>query len=301
LTTELTGARILRSVDHVVKKEVAAKVQRIKVLKGEPPALAVVLVGERKDSATYVRSKKKSCTEVGITSLGYDLPHTATQEEVLEVVRKLNADQTVNGILIQLPLPPQINQQAILSAIHPLKDVDGLHSVNSGELFIHGDKAGLIPCTPLGCMRLLREAGIKLDGKNAVVLGRSNLVGKPLALLLLSQHATVTLAHSKTQNLPELCRQAEVLVAAIGKPNFVKGDWVKPGAVVIDVGINPVEDKTKKNGYRVVGDVDYEAAVKIAGAITPVPGGVGLMTVAMLLSNTVKAWELQHLLTLPNE
>eukprot|EP00456_Euglypha_rotunda_P029953 TRINITY_DN2341_c0_g1_i3.p1 TRINITY_DN2341_c0_g1~~TRINITY_DN2341_c0_g1_i3.p1 ORF type:complete len:191 (-),score=28.27 TRINITY_DN2341_c0_g1_i3:94-666(-) len=182
----------------------------------------------------------------------------------------------------------------VLDAIHPSKDVDGLHAINHGNLFKFGNEAALIPCTPLGCLRLLEHAGVSLEGKKAVVVGRSNLVGKPLALLLLSRHATVTITHSKTKNLPEVVRQADIVCAAIGKPHFVKGDWIKPGAIVIDVGINAVPDPSKKAGYRLVGDVDYDAALRSASAITPVPGGVGLMTVAMLLSNTVKAWKIQH-------
>jgi len=287
-------AIVLRSVADKVKHELAAKCAAIKTKYGEPPCLAVILVGDRKDSEAYVRNKKKACEEVGIRSVGIDLPASTPQAEIMAQVKRLDNDPSINGILVQLPLPKGIDHRAVLECISPVKDVDGLTGMSHGHLFIHGIEAGLVPCTPLGVMRLLEDAKISLEGKNAVVLGRSNLVGKPLALLFLSRNATVTVAHSKTKNLKEVLRSAEILVAAIGQPQFVKGDMVQPGAVVIDVGINAVPAADNPKGYKLVGDVDYEACKKVASAITPVPGGVGPMTVAMLISNTVRAWELQY-------
>jgi len=216
------------------------------------------------------------------------------KKKILQLVQKLNNDKEVNGILVQLPLPSHIDSEAIIEAVDPLKDVDGLHSVNNGDLFRNGMDAGLIPCTPLGCMRLLEHYHVPLEGKKVVIIGRSHLVGKPVAMLALSKNATVTICHSRTKNLNQVVKEGEILIAAIGKPNFVKGDWIQPGATVIDVGINAIEDKSKKAGHRLVGDVDFESAKRVAGGITPVPGGIGLMTVAMLLSNTVKAWTLQN-------
>jgi len=216
------------------------------------------------------------------------------QDQIIQEVKRLSDDPTVHGILVQLPLPKHVNHRAVLEAITPLKDVDGLTGMSHGSLFIHGLEAGLVPCTPLGVMRLLQDSNISPEGKHAVVLGRSNLVGKPVALLLLSRNATVTICHSKTKDLPAILGQADILIAAVGIANFVKGEWLKPGAVVIDVGINAFNDPAAKRGYRLVGDTDYESCKKVASAITPVPGGVGPMTVAMLMSNTVKAWELQH-------
>jgi methylenetetrahydrofolate dehydrogenase (NADP+)/methenyltetrahydrofolate cyclohydrolase len=249
-----------------------------------PPGLAVVLVGNDPASEVYVGSKIKQTQDAGMLSYPYRLPATISEAELLALIDKLNRDEAVDGILVQLPLPKTLDADKVILSLHPDKDVDGLHPENAGRLM--AGLPGLVPCTPMGCIMLLQSVHEKLDGLNALVIGRSNLVGKPVAQLLLARNATVTVAHSKTKNLPELCRQADILVAAIGKPNFVKGEWVKPGSSVIDVGINrlALEGKTK-----LVGDVDFESAKLRAGHITPVPGGVGPMTVACLLANTLTA------------
>jgi 5,10-methylene-tetrahydrofolate dehydrogenase/methenyl tetrahydrofolate cyclohydrolase len=256
------------------------------------PGLATVLIGENPASQVYVRSKQKACAEVGINSFGHNLPEDATQEEVEALVRKLNADPAVNGILVQLPLPRHLDEEKVLSAIDLNKDVDGFHPVNIGRLAQKGREPVFVPCTPAGCMVLLERAGAQLSGANAVVLGRSNIVGMPVALLLVKANATVTICHSRTRDLPSVVKEADILVAAIGQPEFVKKEWVKPGAVVIDVGINRKDDATAKRGYRLVGDVAFDEVSEVAGAITPVPGGVGPMTIAMLLQNTLRAAEL---------
>jgi 5,10-methylene-tetrahydrofolate dehydrogenase/methenyl tetrahydrofolate cyclohydrolase len=254
---------------------------------GVVPGLATVLVGERKDSQTYVRMKKKACAEVGITSYGYDLPENASQEEVISLVRELNANPDIDGILVQLPLPDHIDEEAVLTEIDIAKDVDGFHPLNIGRLSMKGRKPLYVPCTPRGVIELLDRTGIEIEGKNAVILGRSNIVGLPVSMLLLHRNATITICHSRTKNLPEVTRRADILVAAIGRAEMVRGDWVKPGAAVIDVGVNAVDDPTAKKGYRLVGDVNFEEAKEVAGYITPVPGGVGPMTIAMLLKNTL--------------
>ncbi len=255
------------------------------------PGLAVVLVGEDPASQVYVRNKGKATLEAGMKSFEHKLPATTTQAELLEIVQRLNADDSVDGILVQLPLPKHIDANAVLDAIHPDKDVDGFHPINAGRLAI--GRPGLVPCTPSGSMRLIRSVEPKLAGKHAVVIGRSNIVGKPMGQLLLAADCTVTIAHSKTADLPAMARQADILIAAVGRPEMVTGDWVKPGAIVIDVGINrvpaAVEGKTK-----LVGDVHYASAAEKAGAITPVPGGVGPMTIACLLENTLRAAKLRR-------
>ncbi|HBO34564.1 MAG TPA: bifunctional methylenetetrahydrofolate dehydrogenase/methenyltetrahydrofolate cyclohydrolase FolD [Anaerolineaceae bacterium] len=256
------------------------------------PGLATVLVGENPASKVYVRNKQKACAEVGIQSFGFNLPGDASQEEVEALVRKLNADPAVNGILVQLPLPQHLDEEKVLVSIDLTKDVDGFHPVNIGRLAQKGREPVFVPCTPAGCMVLLEEAGVQIAGANAVVLGRSNIVGMPVALLLVKANATVTIVHSRTKNLPEVVREADILISAIGQPEFVKKEWVKPGAYVIDVGINQVEDATAKRGYRLVGDVAFDEVSEVAAAITPVPGGVGPMTIAMLLKNTLHAAEL---------
>ena len=253
--------------------------------KGITPGLAVVLVGEDPASQVYVRSKGKQTIEVGMKSFEHKLPAETPQAELLALIDRLNADPAVNGILVQLPLPGHMDEEAVINAILPEKDVDGFTVLNVGRLAT-GQKA-MVPCTPLGCLMMLREELGSLSGKNAVVIGRSNIVGKPMAQLLLRDSATVTIAHSRTQDLPGLCRTADILVAAVGRPNFVKGDWIKPGATVIDVGINRLSADDGKG--RLVGDVAYAEAVEVAGAITPVPGGVGPMTIACLLANTLTA------------
>ena len=249
------------------------------------PGLAVVLVGEDPASQVYVRSKAKQTVEAGMRSFEHKLPATTGQAELLALVVKLNADPAVNGILVQLPLPKQIDPAAVLDAIDPAKDVDGFHVINAGKLATGGD--ALVPCTPLGCLMLIKDRVKDLAGKRALVLGRSNIVGKPMAMLLLGESCTVTIAHSRTRDLPGECRRADILVAAVGKPEMVRGDWIQPGAIVIDVGINRVPTPDGKG--RLVGDVAFEEAAKVAGAITPVPGGVGPMTIACLLRNTVVA------------
>jgi 5,10-methylene-tetrahydrofolate dehydrogenase/methenyl tetrahydrofolate cyclohydrolase len=256
------------------------------------PGLATVLVGENPASKVYVRNKQKACAEVGIQSFGFNLPGDASQEEVEALVRKLNADPAVNGILVQLPLPQHLDEEKVLVSIDLTKDVDGFHPVNIGRLAQKGREPVFVPCTPAGCMVLLEEAGVQIAGANAVVLGRSNIVGMPVALLLVKANATVTIVHSRTKNLPEVVREADILISAVGQPEFVKKEWVKPGAYVIDVGINQVEDATAKRGYRLVGDVAFDEVSEVAAAITPVPGGVGPMTIAMLLKNTLHAAEL---------
>lgn len=275
-----------------IRAEVALKVQeRVKAGKSRP-GLATVLVGENPASQSYVKSKQKACAEVGIESFGFDLPASASQQEVEKLVADLNRDPKVNGILVQLPLPTGLDEESVLSLISLAKDVDGFHPVNIGRLAQKGREPLFVPCTPAGVMYMLEKQLPSLEGVNAVVLGRSNIVGIPVALLLIRANATVTVCHSRTRNLPEVVRQADVLVAAVGRAEMVKGSWIKPGAVVIDVGINRVEDASKPRGYRLVGDVAYKEAAEVAGAITPVPGGVGPMTIAMLLRNTLHAAEL---------
>lgn len=272
-----------------VQEEVRQGVAKMQAEHGVVPGLATVLVGEDPASATYVRSKQRMCEELGIRSIGHHLPADATQAEVEGLVRQLNADPSVNGILVQLPLPKHLDEEAVLNSIDLEKDVDGFHPVNIGRLAMKGRDPLFIPCTPAGCMRLLYETGVTIKGANAVVLGRSNIVGLPMAMLLQKADATVTICHSRTKDLPGYLRQADIVIAAVGRAEMVTGDMLKPGAVVIDVGINQKEDPTKKRGFRLVGDVDFESAKEVAGAITPVPGGVGPMTIAMLMENTLRA------------
>ena len=258
--------------------------------RGVTPGLAVVLIGDDPASRAYVRSKDKMCLELGMFSVKHELPADTTQATVIDLVRQLNADPAIHGILVQSPPPPHIDERLIIETIDPRKDVDGFHPINVAKLAL-GDADGFVPCTPLGCQRLLIESGIETAGANVVVLGRSMIVGKPMALLLMNKgrggDATVTVAHSRTKNLAEVCRGADILIAAIGKPEFVKADFVKDGAVVIDVGINRVEDPAHPKGYKLVGDVAFAEVAPKCRAITPVPGGVGPMTIAMLMANTV--------------
>lgn len=271
-----------------LRAKVAVEVQRLKAEHDLQPGLAVVLVGEDPASQVYVRNKGKQTIEAGMHSVEHRLDATTTQEELLAQVETLNRDDRIHGILVQLPLPDHIDEQAVVQAIDPAKDADGFHPMNTGAL-CNGDRGALVPCTPLGCMLMLKaHFADGLSGLDALVIGRSNIVGKPMALLLLQESCTVTIAHSRTQDLPSRCRSADIVVAAVGRPQMVRGDWLKPGAVVIDVGINrtevPGQDKAK-----LVGDVAFDEAVKVASAITPVPGGVGPMTIACLLRNTVVA------------
>ncbi|HEY2113102.1 MAG TPA: bifunctional methylenetetrahydrofolate dehydrogenase/methenyltetrahydrofolate cyclohydrolase FolD [Dongiaceae bacterium] len=275
-----------------LRGRLATEVAALKAQHGFVPGLAVVLVGEDPASQVYVRNKAKQTSEVGMASFEHKLGKETGQAELLALVERLNADPAVNGILVQLPLPKQIDPQAVLDAIDPAKDVDGFHVVNAGKLAT-GGKA-LVPCTPLGCLMLLKDRLGDLSGKRAVVAGRSNIVGKPMAQLLLGESCTVTIAHSRTRDLAGECRRAEILIAAVGKPEMIRGDWIQPGATVIDVGINRIERDGKT---KLVGDVAYDEAVKVAGAITPVPGGVGPMTIAVLLQNTLTAARRQRGLT----
>ena len=268
-----------------VREDVARRAKILKEKHGLVPGLAVVLVGENPASEVYVRNKARQTVEVGLNSFKHELDVNTSEKELLALVAALNADPKVHGILVQLPLPDQINSQKVLDAIDPAKDVDGFHALNTGKLW-SGGKA-MVPCTPLGCIMMLKDRLGNLAGKNAVVVGRSNIVGKPMAALLLNESCTVTIAHSKTKDLPGVCRQADILVAAVGKAEMIKGDWVKPGAAVIDVGINRIDLPDGKT--KLVGDVDFAGAAKVAGAITPVPGGVGPMTIACLLVNTLTA------------
>jgi 5,10-methylene-tetrahydrofolate dehydrogenase/methenyl tetrahydrofolate cyclohydrolase len=276
-----------------VRDEVAGKVsERIAAGKSKP-TLATVLVGERVDSATYVASKQKACAELGMGSISHHLPGDISQVELEKLIKSLNDDKYVNGILVQLPLPSHLNEERVLQLISIEKDVDGFSPINIGRLAQKGREPLFVPCTPYGCIYLLEKAGVQIEGANAVVLGRSNIVGMPAALLLIGKNATVTVCHSRTKDLPGVVRQADILIAAIGKTEMVRGDWVKPGAAIIDVGINSKPDATKKSGYRLVGDVNFDEAKEVAGYITPVPGGVGPMTIAMLMRNTYRAAEIQ--------
>jgi methylenetetrahydrofolate dehydrogenase (NADP+)/methenyltetrahydrofolate cyclohydrolase len=280
-------ARIIdgRAIAAELRAAVAAEVQRLTREHGLEPGLAVVLVGENPASAVYVRSKAKQTVEAGMHSFDHRLPETASEDEVLALVAKLNADPAVHGILVQLPLPKQIDSQKVLAAIDPAKDVDGFHPVNAGRLAT--GLPALTPCTPLGCILLAKTVHRSLEGMEAVVVGRSNIVGKPLMQLLLNENATVTVAHSKTRDLPAVTRRADIVFAAVGRPEMVRGDWIRPGATVVDVGINRISGPDGKN--RIVGDVAFAEVAEIAGAITPAPGGVGPMTIACLLVNTVRA------------
>jgi 5,10-methylene-tetrahydrofolate dehydrogenase/methenyl tetrahydrofolate cyclohydrolase len=281
----IDGKAIANSIQDALTVEVAA-------LKDEhdlTPGLATVLVGEDPASQMYVRMKHRRCEKVGIHSIGIEMPQDATQEAVEAKVEELNADPAVHGILVQLPLPDHLDEEAVLNTIRLEKDVDGFHPVNIGRLAMKGRTPLFAPCTPQGIIELIDSTGVAIEGKEAVILGRSNIVGLPVSMLLLKRNATITICHSRTQDLPEVVRRADILVAAVGRAEMVKKDWVKPGAVVIDVGINQVDDPTRKRGYRLVGDVDFDAVKGVAGWITPVPGGVGPMTIAMLLSNTVTA------------
>ena len=278
-----------KEIAATIRGEIADDVAAMQAAHGIVPGLATVLVGSRKDSETYVRMKKKACAEVGIASFGHELPAEISQADLLALVQQLNADPAVHGILVQLPLPDHIDEETILSAISLEKDVDGFHPLNIGRLSMKRRDPLFVPCTPKGCIELLDRTGVTIEGKRAVVLGRSNIVGLPVAMLLLHRNATLTICHSRTQDLPGVVREADILIAAVGRAEMVKGDWLKPGVVVIDVGVNAVDDPSKKKGYRLVGDVDFDQAMEVAGAITPVPGGVGPMTIAMLLRNTTDA------------
>ena len=272
----LDGKALAARIKEGLKKEVAQL-----TAEGLTPGLAVILVGEDPASQVYVRNKERACAELGINSWKHHLPADTSQEDLVQLVKRINADPEVHGILVQLPLPAQIKTEAVLDAIDPAKDVDGFHPVNLGLLA--AGRPGIIPCTPAGVIELVKESGVEIAGKECVIVGRSNIVGKPLAFLFLQEHGTVTICHSRTRNLEEVCRRADILVVAAGRPGLVHGGMIKPGAVVIDVGINRTAEG------KLTGDVDFASAVQQAGAITPVPGGVGPMTIAMLMKNTVAA------------
>lgn len=282
-----------KAIGAKVRQEVAEAVAKRTAAGKSQPTLATVLVGDRPDSAAYVSSKQKGCAELGMGSVSHKLPGDATQEQVETLVKQLNADPSVHGILVQLPMPAHIDEERVLTLINIEKDVDGFSPLNIGRLAQKGREPLFVPCTPYGCIYLLEQVGVKIEGANAVVLGRSNIVGMPAALLLISRNATVTVCHSRTRDLPAVVRQADIVIAAIGRTEMVRGDWIKPGAAVIDVGINSVPDATKKSGHRLVGDVCFDEVKDVAGWITPVPGGVGPMTIAMLMRNTLHAAELQ--------
>jgi methylenetetrahydrofolate dehydrogenase (NADP+)/methenyltetrahydrofolate cyclohydrolase len=282
------SARILdgRQLSEVVRAEVRIGVEAFVAAHGRPPGLEVILVGDDPASGIYTRNKEKASNEVGMRGSVHVMPATVSEDEITARVRDLNVDRSVDGILVQLPLPKHVDTQRVLDLVDPRKDVDGFHPFNAGLLMI-GRPGALVACTPAGCMRLLKLAGVSLEGAHAVVVGRSNIVGKPMAQLLLAANATVTTAHSRTRDLPAVCRQADILVAAVGKRELIRGDWIKPGAVVIDVGTNRALLPDGKN--KLYGDVAFDEAKEVASAITPVPGGVGPMTIAMLLSNTLEA------------
>ena len=296
----IDGTAIALKVRNEVKEKVAARIAAGK----SQPALATVLVGERIDSATYVSMKQKACAELGMTSYHKPLPADISQEELEKLIRELNADPKVNGILVQLPLPSHLDEERVLQLISIEKDVDGFSPINLGRLAQKGREPLFVPCTPFGCIYLLKEAGVTIKGANAVVLGRSNIVGMPAALLLVKEDATVTIVHSRTKDIPAVMKNADIIIAAIGRAQMVRGDWIKPGAAVIDLGINgipvlnpdgspAISEKTGKPKQRLVGDVNYDEAKEVAGVITPVPGGVGPMTIAMLMANTLRAAEIQ--------
>ncbi len=296
----IDGTAIGQKVRDEVKEKVAARIAAGK----SQPGLATVLVGDRVDSAAYVSMKQKACAELGMTSYHHPVPADISQEELEKLIKKLNKSNKVNGILVQLPLPSHLNEERVLQLISIEKDVDGFSPINIGRLAQKGRDPLFVPCTPYGCIYLLEQAGVKIEGANAVVLGRSNIVGMPAALLLIGKNATVTVCHSRTKDLPGVVRQADILIAAIGRAEMVRGDWIKPGAAIIDVGINGIpmlnpdgspliSQKTGKPRQKLVGDVNYEEAKEVAGFITPVPGGVGPMTIAMLMANTLRAAEIQ--------
>ncbi len=275
-------AKILngKEVATRIKSELKSEVDKLKKT-GVIPGLAVVLVGNDPASGVYVNAKKKACAEIGIYSEEHLLPENIQMEELLNLIKELNERKEINGILVQLPIPKHLDEEEVINTINPLKDVDAFHPVNVGKIML--GNYDFLPCTPAGVMELIKEAGVEIEGKECVIVGRSNIVGKPQAMLLLQKHGTVTVCHSRTKNLKEVCKRADILVAAVGKPQMIKADMVKPGVIIIDVGINRLENK------KLVGDVDFEGVSNVAAAITPVPGGVGPMTIAMLMKNTVKA------------
>ena len=285
-----------KQIAEDMRAEMKVEIEELKAKHGIVPGLTVVLVGEDPASQVYVRNKKKSCEAIGINSVEHKLPADTSEQDLLALVEKLNKDEAVHGILVQLPLPKQIDEHKVLNLILPEKDVDGFHPVNVGRMLI-GDPI-FLPCTPHGVQQMLARSGVEIEGSHVVVLGRSNIVGKPVAAILVQKakdaNATVTICHSRTKNLAAMTSQGDILIAAIGVPEFVKADMVKEGAAVIDVGVNRVEDSSKKSGFKLVGDVDFDAVKEKAGAISPVPGGAGPMTITMLLHNTIRAAKMKH-------
>jgi len=286
----IDGSAIAKEVREKAAEDVAALV----AAGYAPPGLATVLVGSDPASEVYVGMKQRMCAKLGIESFGYTLPADASQEKVENQVRELNENPLVNGILVQLPLPKHLDEESVLRTISVEKDIDGFHPINIGRLAQKGREPLFVPCTPDGCMYLLEHSGVQFDGANAVVLGRSNIVGMPAALLLVKRNATVTICHSRTKNLAEICASADILIAAVGRVEMVKKDWVKPGAAVIDVGTHRIEDPSKEKGYYLTGDVAFDEVKEVAGFISPSPGGVGPMTIAMLMRNTVRAAKIAH-------
>jgi methylenetetrahydrofolate dehydrogenase (NADP+)/methenyltetrahydrofolate cyclohydrolase len=286
-----------KAIAEQINAETIVEIARLKNQCGVTPGLAVILVGENPASVTYVSMKDKTCARLGMHSERVSLPATTRESELLASINNLNLKREIHGILVQSPLPPQISEEKVFVAVSPAKDVDGFHPLNVGKLAV-GDPTGFVPCTPAGVHELLIRSGVRIDGAHVVVLGRSRIVGRPVSLILSQKaahaNATVTVCHSRSRNLAEICRSADVLIAAIGVPGFVKANMVRDGAVVIDVGVNRLEDKTIDKGYRIVGDVDFDAVSQSASLITPVPGGVGPMTIAMLMHNTVRAARMQH-------
>jgi 5,10-methylene-tetrahydrofolate dehydrogenase/methenyl tetrahydrofolate cyclohydrolase len=278
-----------KSIAEEIKSAICGEIRRMEESIGKVPGLAVVLVGERKDSHAYVRNKTTACQEAGIKSWLTKLPDSCTENEVCDVLLDFNKNPSVHGILVQLPLPQHLDERKIMDMVSLEKDVDAFHPLNMGNLAMHGREPLFIPCTPKGCIELLLRSGVQIMGKRAVVIGRSNIVGLPASLLLQRHHATVSVVHAFTENPEQITREADIVITAVGVPNFVRGNWLKPGSVVIDVGTFPVEDPNSEHGYRLMGDVCFEEAVSVVSAITPVPGGVGPMTIAMLLSNTLDA------------
>jgi len=278
-----------RAVADRIRDQIAVEVSQFIEQHGYAPGLGVVMAGDHAPSATYVRMKRRACERVGITSVVHEMTANSTQAEVEAAIRKLNDDPTIHGILVQLPLPDAIDEEAALTLVSLEKDVDGFHPINIGRLGQKGRDPLFTPATPTGCMVLLEEAGVEISGANAVVVGRSNIVGMPMALMLIKANATVTVCHSRTQDLPSYLKEADIVIAAAGRAHFIQGEWLKPGATVIDVGTNRVDAPDTERGYKLVGDVDFDAALDVAGAITKVPGGVGPMTITMLLQNTLKA------------
>lgn len=292
MTTPSPDPKIIdgKSIAAEIREEVKQDAEKLRTASGITPCLATVIIGDRPDSATYVRMKIQACEACGLSSVHRSLPATASEAEVVECVQSLNDDKNVHGILVQLPLPSHVSEARVLSSVSIEKDVDGFHALNIGNLALRGrDEPWAIPCTPRGCIELLRRSNVTMNGARAVVIGRSNIVGMPVALLLMHENATVTIVHSRTKNSEEIVKQADIVIAAAGKTEMVKGSWLKPGCVVLDVGMNTKPDASKKRGYRLVGDVDFDECKQVASLITPVPGGVGPMTIAMVIRNCTDA------------